>query len=121
MSIETIETLLIIFIVLIQLWVFWKTKRQIKIFKDSIPETSLINVSKIYLTAHELNTIAPEQILGNISSIKNVERVKGIETSPVADITIIECSKNENEVFEKILYSINIYLLRNSGATSDFN
>lgn len=120
MNIETVEYALILIIVLIQFWIFFRTKRQINIFKDSIPDASAVSSAKIYLTRQELNTIPPEQILGNISAIKNVERVL-VAGANATVVTIIESSQNHNEVFKKILRSINTYLVRNSGATSDFN
>lgn len=122
MSIESIETILIVFIVCIQVVIFLKTKRQISVFKNIIPETSLISVSKIYVSLEELKTLQPEVILANTSTLESIERVEGVENLEFAEITVlVDRSERQNKIFSKILYSINTYLLRNKGATSDFN
>ena len=41
--------------------------------------------------------------------------------SKYIEITLIKSTGNSNVVFEKVLNSVNTYLLRNKGAVSDFN
>lgn len=134
------EILLVIVIIGIQLFVFALTFRQIKLFKRIIPETKFLKVSKLNIPLIALETLDPDKILNQRSTFTH----RPIITEPeeeqskqstlfdppnnekinvnIVQVNIIESKKEiKNPVFKKILSSINNYLIRNRGASSDFN
>ncbi len=117
----SIEIILTAIIVVIQFYIFLGTWHQVRLFQGVVPDVALIGVLKIYLTAEELNQTPPDVILSHVSNFRNPDRVMSGAPADFAEITLIESPQNENEVFKKILHSINTYLLRNRGAMSDFN
>lgn len=148
MEIEVIETLLVCGVVSIQLYVFIKTFRQIQLFKEIIPLVDKFKVTKVLVPASELERLSPKEILANMNSYKNTPIVapsNSIYSSVYGDgfssdlfdnnstenhiennieraeVNIIECDVKTNYVFDKILYSVNNYLIRNRGGATDFN
>jgi hypothetical protein len=143
MKIEIIETLLVIGIVCIQLWVFAQTFIQIGVFKRIIPELSSFKILKLKIPVTHLERRSPKEILADIEYYKNshakaqtVLVTSGSwidddnlvalkdETEIViekAEVSIIESEINDNKILTNILFSINNYLIRNRGASSDFN
>lgn len=140
MKIEIIEILLISIIVILQVYVFQRTYLQIRVFKNIIPNLVTLKVSKIYIPKSELNNLLPKEILAKIDLYKK-EYIEEYESnSEITDpfdihiegnqkqnnidkteVNIIESNEKQNYVFEKILFSVNNYLIRNRGASSDFN
>lgn len=121
MNIEVIETILIIVILIIQISIFLRTKRQIAIFKRVIPEVSSVGVSKIFVPLREIENRSPGDILANASSYENIPQTENGEGGEISEITIIKSDEEENSVFGKILHSINTYLIKNRNAATDFN
>jgi hypothetical protein len=142
MKIEIIEILLISIVVALQVYVFIRTYQQIGIFKNIIPNLETLKVSKLYIPNSELSNLTPKQILAKVALYKNIdtplydsERTFGdgefsdfsLEASQnqknieKTEVNIIESDSKNNYVFEKILFSVNNYLIRNRGASSDFN
>lgn len=159
MKVENFEIFLVCIIVCIQLYVFWRTMMQIKLFRHIIPAENALSVTKLLVPVVDLERLSPKEILANRNKYKAenltldrfpeddeddyeyeedeeedpaedidaaYERMKLIEKIKASDvprkeISIIESGAYNNVVFVKILYSINNYLIRNSGASSDFN
>jgi methyl-accepting chemotaxis protein len=148
MKIEIIETLLVCGVVSIQLYVFIKTYRQIQLFKGIIPLVDKFKVTKVLIPSSELERLSPKEILANLEIYKNAPTVapsnsmyssvygdgfssdlfdnnstdNQIENNiERAEVNIIECDVMTNYVFDKILYSVNNYLIRNRGGATDFN
>lgn len=144
MKIESIEILLVLVIVSVQVYVFVRTFNQIRIFKNIIPNINLLQVTKILVPSTDLERLSPKEILAKIGSYKNSNEVtpqyipaNDFEDSESHDlffeenhhenniekteVNIIETDAKRNSVFEKILFSTNNYLIRNRGAASDFN
>jgi len=120
MNTETIETILVVVIVMLQFVVFLRTYRQIRIFKNIIPETSSITVSRVFVPVREIeNNLSGEILENSFDKIVIPDEEDG--EAAISEITIIECDERKNFVFEKILHSINTYLIRNRNAASDFN
>jgi hypothetical protein len=143
MRVETIEILLVVAIVAFQIHVFLRTWRQIRLFKIAIPGIETLRFSTISIPAEDLKKLSPRQILSNISMYKNAEMYSTVqnqengvkvdnyavldvdsishsEKSVYVKVNIIESDGNDNQIFDRILMSINTYLLRNRGASSDF-
>jgi hypothetical protein len=66
MNTETIETILVVVIVLIQIIVFLRTYRQIRVFQNIIPDTSSVTVSRILVPVREIeNNLSGDLLLEN--------------------------------------------------------
>ncbi|MCG9900884.1 MAG: MotA/TolQ/ExbB proton channel family protein [Hydrotalea sp.] len=144
MKIESIEILLVVIIVAVQIYVFVRTFNQIRIFKFIIPAINSLRVVKIPVPTIDFEKLSPKEIIANINSYKKstvgspvytvtdehsdsespdqlfLENQNYISTEKT-EVNIIESDDKNNYVFEKILLSTNSYLIRNRGAASDFN
>jgi len=125
MKIENIEIFLVLIIVSVQVYIFARTFSQIRVFKNIIPDGDFLRVAKILIPSADLEQLSPKEILANIGVYKNsspnvlvADKESNIEE---AEVNIIETFAEKNHLFEKILFSINSYLIRNHGAASDFN
>jgi hypothetical protein len=144
MKIESIEILLVVIIVAVQVYVFIRTLNQIRLFKNIIPSINSLRVTKVLVTSSDLAKLSPKEILANIGSYKNskivsqqyvasddfsdnespelfFEESQNDNNVDKTEVNIIETSATKNFVFEKILLSTNSYLIRNRGAASDFS
>jgi gas vesicle protein len=140
MKIEFIETVLVCVIVFIQIAVFARTFFKIRLFKRIIPNISSLYVTKLIVPVSELQSLSPKEFLNNIGSYKEVQTDvnsnKGVDTDEnlgsfnnsndlkdveQTEVNIIELDGIGNKVFDNILFSVNNYLVRNRGASSDFN
>lgn len=141
MKIEIIETILVCVIVSIQLLVFVRTFFKIRLFKRIIPSINSLFVTKVNVPVSDLEILSPKEFLENIDSYKDAQSEqsfeKGIEEIEdvnlfnnsqlhdddieTTEVNIIEIDEKPNKIFENILFSVNNYLIRNRGASSDFN
>lgn len=141
MKIEFIETVLVCMIVSIQISVFTKTFFKIRLFKRIIPNINSLYVTKVIVPVSELESLSPKEFLNNIDSYKQAQTDVNsnedvddnenldlfnnynqiIEDIEKTEVNIIEIDGKANKVFENILFSVNNYLVRNRGASSDFN
>lgn len=141
MKIEFIETVLVCIIVSIQIGVFARTFFKIRLFKRIIPNINSLYVTKVIVPVSELESLSPKEFLKNIDSYKEVQTDSNsnedldenenldlfnnsspiIEDIEKTEVNIIEIDGKANKVFENILFSVNNYLVRNRGASSDFN
>lgn len=141
MKIEFIETVLVCIIVSIQIGVFARTFFKIRLFKRIIPNINSLYVTKVIVPVSDLESLSPKEFLNNIDSYKEAQpdvnsnenldenenldlfnnSNKIIEDIEKAEVNIIEIDGKANKVFDNILFSVNNYLVRNRGASSDFN
>lgn len=146
MKVETIEILLVISIIGLQLFVFGRTLLRIIQFRQAIPKISKLSISKIFVPALDIEKLSPNEIIERISQYKDLLKNKPLSDSlssehsgiqetfdlfssvtdtndqaDVQEINIVECAGKINSVFHNIIYSTNNYLIRNRGAASDFN
>ncbi|GHB67214.1 hypothetical protein [Persicitalea jodogahamensis] len=151
MKVEIFEVFLIGIIIFIQFVVFFRTRRQIRIFRNIIPKTEELSVAKIRLFLVDLERFSPRVILENIGKFQGkYQGASGIhleaadsgepETAhptaslfeddesqsqgnslPKTQINIIDSKAEANPIFTNILFSLNNYLIRNRGASSDFS
>lgn len=121
MNIEYIEWGLVILILILQFFIFFRTKKQINLFKNTIPQISSVSVTRVNIPQMILEKNSPTTILRELAKLKNYQKNAEHFDRPLSQITLIEVSENGSEVFDKILYSINTYLIKNQGAVSDFN
>jgi len=141
MKIEFIETVLVCIIVSIQIGIFARTFFKIRLFKRIIPNIKSLYVTKVIVPVSELESLSPKEFLNNIDSYKEAQTDSNSDedldenenldlfniSSPIieeiekTEVNIIEIDGKANKVFENILFSVNNYLVRNRGASSDFN
>src|SRR6218665_2175630 len=120
MKFETIETILVGVIGLIQICIFVQTLLQIGVFRRIIPEVSSLSISKALIPVADLARLSPQEILENIASDK-VAAAASDNVTEKTEVNIIKKKGKENGNFDSICIYINRYLIRNRGAASDFN
>ncbi|MFW5871851.1 MAG: hypothetical protein ACOCUT_01970 [bacterium] len=141
MKIEFIETVLVCIIVSIQIGVFARTFFKIRLFKRIIPNIDSLYVTKVIVPVSDLERLSPKEFLSNIQNYKEAQTDDNsigdlgenenldlfnnsdqiLEDIEKTEVNIIEFDGKVNKVFDNILFSVNNYLVRNRGASSDFN
>ena len=125
MKIEEVEILLVFLIVAIQLYVFIRTFMQIRVFRNIIPDVNSLFITKIFVPTEDVQRLTPKQILEKVDFYKKNKIIISDDQEDnyieKSEITIIKSEINNNKIFDRILYSVNNYLIRNRGAASDFN
>lgn len=141
MKIENIELVLVCIIVFIQIAVFTRTFFKIRLFKSIIPKIDLLYVTKVIVPVSDLEKLSPKEFLSNIDKYEETKTISNsneewegnenaefsnysnqiVEEIEKTEVNIIEIDGKANKVFDKILFSVNNYLVRNRGASSDFN
>lgn len=120
-NITILELLLVVCIVILQTKQAFKTRKKIKILNTIIPNISVFKIQKYNISTEDLQTAKPKEILNNISAyhidVDNKTQISIIKN----EISLINPQNKYNPVFNTILESINVYLLRNKGASTDFN
>ena len=139
-SIQILELYGVIIIVGLQFYLFIKTVKKIYVFKNIFPELENYSVSTIGLKKEFLD-FSPNEIFSNLEELidESIPKLikaeysdsnsRGIlitvpaqyEVDERVYIDIITLKEKGNYVTHKIIYSLNIYLLKNRGVASDFN
>ena len=133
---QIIEIGLILIIIGLQLYFAKETYEKIKSLNSLIPNIKSFNIKKIYVPIQDLENNTSGDILNNITkyeselqadfnnpmSLEEQERYGTTHyTLPVKQISIIVANSGYNTYLNNFINSINTYLLRNSGAPTDFN
>jgi hypothetical protein len=143
MKIETIEILLVLAIVSVQIYLFVQTFRKINFYKNIIPDDFNLKVTKLLVPTGDLALISPRELLEKSHLFKDnfdnhkafapnenstidsptlyTDAINVHNTQEQAEINIIEVDGSTNSTFREILIAINNYLISNRGAASDFN
>jgi hypothetical protein len=143
MKIEYIEFLIVCAILVLQVLVFVKTYRQIKIYETIIPDLEYLKIINLNIPVDDLKIFAPGYIIDNVSTylvgrkiqdtvteesdeLSEANEVENeyveVETTELNIISTTNDSEvNDNAASSKMFYSINNYLIRNRGASTDFN
>ena len=117
MNKEYLDYLVISIIVVIQLFNFFNTRKQIRIFKGSVPDVGFISFEKISFLENQgqsANTAAGNLPDGEGSHAPAAAKPEAVE------VTLVAC-EYDNPVFDNIKTSINTYLLRNRNSSVDFH
>jgi hypothetical protein len=140
-SISIIEFLLVGAIVVIQTSLALKTISQIKYLAIIIPALKFFKLKKYNIPIEDLQTFEPKEILQNLSAYEKqpkpqAEPVYSENGNGVSDlfseaeedeyesqneVSLINPNEKVNVIFDEILLAVNVYLLRNKGAATDFN
>ena len=133
---QIVEIGLILMIIGLQLYFANETYGKIKSLNSLIPNIKSFNIKKIYVPIQDLENNTSGDILNNITkyeselqadfnnpmSLEEQERYGTTHyTLPVKQISIIVANSGYNTYLNNFINSINTYLLRNSGAPTDFN
>ena len=140
-SISIIEFLLVSAIVVIQTTLALRTNKQIKFLGLIIPALNFFKLEKYNIPIEDLQEFQPKEILQNLASYENKQKAKyetvcsdngeehlnlfseveEEEYENQNEVSLINPNESTNEIFDEILLAINVYLLRNKGAATDFN
>ena len=105
----------------LQMLIFFQTKLNIAVYKNIFPDPEKFAVSRM-LMRKAFFTIPPKEFFKNISQY--AEESRNVYNHPLderVNLELITVQSGGNKVTEKILYSINTYLLRNREIASDFH
>lgn len=114
-----IEIFLVILIILVQVYFFLTTYRHIRLLESVFPEANQLKITRIQLLRSDLEQNSPDMILQDLAGYQR----KAAATAAREDLVSLGLLLNsrDNSVFREISYTINTYLLRNSGMVPDLN
>ncbi len=108
---ELIEAVGVGIIIILQAYNFYKTNRRIAIYRSIFPDEGNFEILHFSLSKEAL-ALHPRELLG---------RLNEWSLSGDQEIDVIRKKAGGNVVTDKIVYSLNTYLLRNKGVASDFH
>ena len=140
-SISIIEFLLVSAIVVVQTTLALRTHNQIKVLGLIIPLLEFFKIKKYNIPIEDLREFEPKEILQNLSIYEKKHKpqyesdysengeeyldifseVEEKEYESQNEVSLINPNESTTEIFSEILLAINVYLLRNKGAATDFN
>jgi hypothetical protein len=143
-NITLIEFVLVGAIVVIQTLQALSTRKKIIFLRSIIPSLDFFEIKKYNIPLEELKTFQPKEILQNLSYYEPKSKIipepifsdNGeptpellfqetesvvLEEEITNEVSLINPNGKSNPIFEEILQSVNVYLLRNKGAVTDFN
>ena len=110
-SFELIEAIFVGIIIVLQAYNFYKTNRRIGVFRNIFPVEGDFEVVRVSLSKEALK-LHPRELLSRLN-----EWALGGEE----EVDLLRKKGGGNEVTDKIVYSLNTYLVRNKGVASDFH
>jgi hypothetical protein len=108
---ELIEAVGVGIIIILQAYNFYKTNRRIAIYRSIFPDEGSFEILHFSLSKEAL-ALHPRELLGRL----NEWSLGGDQ-----EVDVIRKKAGGNVVTDKIVYSLNTYLLRNKGVASDFH
>lgn len=140
-SITRIEFILVGAIVVIQTLLALKTRNQIKFLAVIIPALKFFKLKKYSIPLEDLHIFKPKEILQNLRTYEKQPEIQPEPIYPENDssfsdlfniaeedeyesqneVSLINPNEEVNPIFDEILLAVNVYLLRNKGAATDFN
>ena len=118
-SLIIIELLLVTVIIAVQTGMAWKTGRNIAKLRQIIPDGILdFQVKKFHIPGQDLRNSRPIDILARLDNYKKPQENS---TNDLQKVSLVSPGQRFNVVFDHLLYSLNIYLLRNQSTAADFN
>ncbi len=108
-------------IIAFQMLIFVQTKMSIGIYRGIFPETEKFEIRKLLMRKAYFN-LPPKDLFKHLAQY--AEESSNIHSNPQEErmnLELIRVQSGGNRVTEKILYSINTYLLRNREIAADFH
>lgn len=112
-----IEILLVVGIIVFQFKEGLNVLKKIKHFRVVVPLSSFFKIKKFQITSVELQKYQPAYILANLNAFEELPN----DTEITSQVGLINPKEKTNYIFDNIIQSLNVYLLRNKGAATDFN
>ena len=112
------EIIVIGIVILIQVYVFFRTFLHTSDLKNIFPEVKP-NLKSIQLSAEEVHSISEKALTAKINNTETVSDLARLFVTGMA-VDIIEPKANYNASFKNILESTNLYLTRNKNHAADF-
>ena len=106
---------------------------KIKHYKKLIPSLSFFHMERYAIPLKDLIAFGPKRILEKLPSYPKLAKnedapsfddfktIEAIKKGTVIEISLIKTFTTFSSVFQTIIEAINVYLLKNKGANSDFN
>ncbi len=123
-----VELVLVLIIIIKQTIEARKTYNKIIVFSDIVPNSEFFKIEKHNIQIEDLQKEEPATILKMLSynSLQSESVESKLESLEMGDdraneISLINPNDKSNIIFDSLLHSINVYLLRNKGAIADFN
>src|ERR1700733_13991120 len=113
-SYEAIELFGVGIIVCFQLLVFFRTNMRSAVYRGIFPEDMQFGIIRPEITA-EAQVVHPKELMTHLDRFLVSDGETGIK------VDLIQRRGGGNYVTNKIVYSLNTYLLRNKGVASDFH
>ena len=117
---QVLEIILITGIIIAQCYFFWITYKKIKTMETVFAGSGNYGITKLSIHRHDLERLPPSQILANPGKYQVSPEPSASGSDDIVTIGLL-AQRGTNPISESIIFSINIYLLRNSGITPDFN
>lgn len=118
MTLLTIEYILLSAIGMLQLILFFRSRDNIKEFKQCIPLVDQFDIKVVYFTETSLREQEVNYILKLVGERED-QRNDPKKASEVR-LQLVTCTE-QNAIVGSILYAINTYLIKNQAAAADFN
>lgn len=134
---EALELIGICIIIAVQLYIFYRTKSKISVFKSIFPESDCFEIIKPGFSK-SLFELHPKELLSDIRKYAQESQPKILQTEIVTPeglvlrpeiyeddnrifVDLIHKRSDGNHVTDKLIYALNTYLIRNKGVASDFH
>jgi hypothetical protein len=115
----TLEIILVSLIIIIQIYFFWITLKQIRTLSSIFPEPNEMKITRLQLLRSDVESHSPAQILQDIPGFQKRARASD-NPGELVSLGLLLTGRN-NPVYQEVTKTINSYLLRNSGMVPDFN
>ncbi len=119
-DINILEFLLVGAIIIIQIGTARATQKKIKVLGTIIPPLNAFKIRVYHIPLEEIKKLEPAEILNDLSFYE-VPDEGDLSAADQNKVSLIIRQSPVHEIFDNILHYINVYLLRNKGAASDFN
>lgn len=137
-SFQFLETVGVMIIVGVQAYIFYTTKNKIQIFKNIFPSYTNFSVRNVGLKK-KIFDFHPSDIFSNLEELITESEPKPVPKQQTSEsgifsllptqyeeddrlyVDVIVLKEKANYITEKIVYSLNTYLIRNRGVASDFH
>lgn len=134
---EILEVYGIVIIIGVQLYIFFRTKSKIDLFKTIFPDSDLFEIVKPGLLKQHFD-MHPKDVFASMDQYTSESQPKTLVEEIVSSegvvlkaaklekdrriyVDLVSVKSGGNKITNKVLYAINTYLFRNRGVASDFH
>lgn len=122
MNLQIIEYFLVGCVILVQIVVFFTTKARISNFKNIFENIATTTLSKHYIPLNVLSVTPVLEILKDLPKFRDSYGANSKDSIyNWVKINLINEPESKSVVLQRIIFSINTYLIKSRGAASDFH